>query len=57
MDEDKIIDGLRETIEEFKLSVDVAYDQFAVFVGDVIAGRLKDINMIEHTMDYMSIPV
>lgn len=53
MDEDKIIDGLRETIEEFKLSVDVAYDQFAVFVGDVISGRLKDINMIEHTMDYM----
>lgn len=48
-----MIDGVKRAIEEFQSSVDVAYSQFAIFVGDVISGRITNIYTIEHTMDYM----
>ena len=48
-----MIDGVKRAIEEFQSSVDVAYSQFAIFVGDVISGRITNIYTIAHTMDYM----
>jgi len=48
-----MIDGVKRAIEEFQSSVDVAYSQFAIFVGDVISGRITNIYTIDHTMDYM----
>lgn len=53
MANDEMTDGVKKAIEDFQSSVDIAYSQFATFVGDVISGRLTNIYTIEHTMDYM----
>ena len=47
------VDGVKQAIEEFQSSVDIAFAQFAAFVDDVISGRLTNIYTIEHRMDYM----
>ena len=47
------VDGVKKAIEEFQSSVDIAYAQFALFVYDVISGRLTNIYTIEQRMDYM----
>ena len=53
MGNDEKVDGVKKAIEEFQSSVDIAYAQFALFVDDVISGRLTNIYTIEQRMDYM----
>ena len=43
MGNDEKVDGVKQAIEEFQSSVDIAFAQFAAFVDSVIFGRLTNI--------------